>query len=58
MVFNIIRNEPDPVSMVLCKLYILGRQLKKKGILTDDDLNDMDFEWEDLLEKGGFENSH
>ena len=54
MVFNIIQKEPDPISIVLSKLYILGRQLKKKGILTDDDLRDMDFEWEDLMKRSGF----
>ena len=49
-----LQKEPDPTSIVLSKLYILVRQLKKKGILTDDDLRDMDFEWEDLMKRSGF----
>ena len=54
MPWKFISNEPDPTSVVLSKLYILGRQLKKKGILTDYDLRDMDFEWEDLMKRSGF----
>jgi len=54
MVFHMLQKEPDPTSIVLSKLYILVRQLKKKGILTDDDLRDMDFEWEDLMKRSGF----
>jgi len=50
-----LHKEPDPVSVLESKLYILARQLKKKGILTIDDLNDMDFEWENLMKRSGFE---
>jgi len=39
-----IINEPDPISVVNLRIEILARQLKKKGILNQDDFKDMDYE--------------